>query len=58
MFKIEKTEYINKTFRLEKELVEKLSKCASDNNISLNALVSQCCKYALDNMNKDENNNK
>lgn len=50
MFEIKKTEYVNKTFRMEKELVEALSKCASEHNISVNALVAQCCEYALNNM--------
>ena len=50
MFEISKTEYINKTFRLEKSLVEKLSKCAHENNISVNSLVAQCCDYALSTM--------
>ncbi len=50
MFVIKKTEYINKTFRMEKELVDKLSKCASENDVSVNSLVSQCCEYALNNM--------
>lgn len=50
MFEVKKTEYVNKTFRMEKALVEKLSKCASENDISVNALVSQCCEYALNNM--------
>lgn len=50
MFEIKKTEYANKTFRMEKSLVEALSKCASENHISVNTLVTQCCEYALNNM--------
>ena len=53
MFRIEKPEMINKTFRLPLELVEKLSKVAQNQNISLNNLVKQCCEYALSNL--DEN---
>lgn len=49
MFKIEKTEYINKTFRMDKKLVERLAKAAQEENVSVNALVVQCCNYALDN---------
>ncbi len=56
MFEIKKTEYVNKTFRLEKSLVEKLSNCASANNLSVNALVAQCCEYALNNMALKEEN--
>lgn len=50
MFKVKKPEYVNKTFRLEKELVEQLAKCAGENNISVNSLVAQCCEYALSHM--------
>ncbi len=50
MFRVKKDEYINKTFRFKKELLDELNQCASDNNISLNAIVAQCCRYALDNM--------
>lgn len=48
VFEVKKPEFINKTFRLEKKLVEELNQCASENDISLNALVAQCCRYALD----------
>ena len=57
MFEIEKIEYVSKTFRLKKQLVEKLSMYASDNNISLNQLISQCCEYALENMDVKSKNN-
>jgi hypothetical protein len=50
MFKIEKTVFVNKTFRFEKQFAEKLEQIAQQNNVSVNALVIQCCKYALDNM--------
>ena len=57
MFRVKKEEYINKTFRLQKELVEELSACASQYEISLNSLVSQCCRYALDHMKIDDDTN-
>lgn len=50
MFKVEKPEFINKTFRMEKKLVERLEQIAQQEDISVNALVVQCCNYALDNM--------
>ena len=50
MFKVEKPEFVNKTFRMEKELVKKLEEIAQPENVSVNALVVQCCKYALENM--------
>lgn len=42
MFKIEKPEMVNKTFRLPLELVERLSTVAQNQGISL--------KYALENL--------
>ena len=50
MFKIEKKDFVNKTFRMDKRLVERLARVAQQENISVNALVIQCCNYALDNM--------
>lgn len=54
MFKIEKPEYINKTFRMPKELVDEMETLAQSKGISFNQLVIQCCKYALDNLEKDK----
>ncbi len=50
MFEVKKPEFVNKTFRLEKALVDELAECASNNDISLNSLIAQCCRYALDNI--------
>lgn len=50
MFKVEKPEYVNKTFRMEKKLLERLEQIAQEENISVNALMVQCCQYALNNM--------
>ena len=50
MFKIKKTEHINKTFRLPVELVENMEKLAQSRGVSLNNLVIQCCEYALENV--------
>ncbi len=50
MFKITKPEYTNKTFRMPAELVNELEKLAQEKEISLNQLVVQCCKYALENI--------
>lgn len=49
MFKVEKTEFVNKTFRFPKDFYEELHIYASKNNISVNSLIIQCCKYALNN---------
>ena len=50
MFKVKKIEYINKTFRLPLELVEKMEVLAQNGDVSLNNLVIQCCEYALENL--------
>ena len=52
MFKIEKPEMVNKTFRLPLELVERMQKIAQNEGVSLNNLVMQCCEYALKNLKK------
>ena len=52
MFKIEKPEMINKTFRLPLELVQKLQTVAQNKGVSLNNLIIQCCEYALKNLEK------
>ncbi len=55
MFEIKKEEYVNKTFRMPVELVKDLETLAQQEKISLNNLVMQCCRYALDNLNKPSN---
>lgn len=50
MFSVEKPEYTNKTFRMPNELVEKMEVLAQSKQVSLNQLVIQCCKYAMDNL--------
>lgn len=58
VFKIDnelKSANVARTVRFTEPLFEKLNKTASENNISFNLLVLQCCKYALENM---ENQNK
>ena len=48
MLKIQgKPECVSKTFRLPKELAQKLDRIAYINNISLNQIVIQCLDYAF-----------
>ncbi len=42
---------VPRTIRFTDDLFEELSKIASENGVSFNLLVLQCCKYALENMN-------
>lgn len=50
MFHVDRTEYVNKTFRLPLDLVERLEQVAQGERVSMNQLVIQCCRYALDHM--------
>ncbi len=54
MFKVEKQEMINKTFRLPAKLVQELQIVAQDKGVSLNNLVQQCCEYALKQLDKED----
>ena len=54
MLKIQKEpNCIGKTFRLPKELAEKLERIACKNNMSQNRLVIQCLNYALHEINTE-----
>lgn len=53
-FKVEREEYVNKTFRIEKNLLDELNKICDKKNISLNKLVIKCIKYALNNLEDDD----
>ena len=52
MFTVEKPEYVNKTFRIERSLLTRLEQVAQEENVSVNSLVVQCCNYALNDMEK------
>ena len=58
MFKIQKGyDTVSKTFRLPIELVEQLDSLAYKNNLSLNQLVVQCLRYAIDNLEEENDEN-
>lgn len=54
-FEIKKQEYVNRTFRISKELAERLSHTAQQENISVNELVVQSCEFALNNLAEQQN---
>ena len=56
MFKVQREEYVNKTFRIPTDLLKQLELLAQKEKVSLNNLIIQCCKYALNDLN-DENKN-
>ena len=51
--KIEKEEYINKTFRLNKKLVEKIDRVCFEKGISMNKFIDICVRYALEHLEED-----
>ena len=53
-FEVTKPEYINKTFRMNVELVKRLEVLAQEKDVSLNNLVVQCCEYALENLKEEK----
>ena len=49
-FEIKHPEYVNSTYRIPKELSDRLSQIAQQKNISVNELVVQSCQFALENL--------
>ncbi|MCD8159369.1 MAG: hypothetical protein LUD77_10940 [Clostridiales bacterium] len=54
MFSVKKVECVTKTFRLPIDLVKEMEAVAQSKNVSLNNLVTQSCRYAMDNLDKEE----
>lgn len=54
MFRIKKRTASNRTIRMDDSLIRKLEHVAGLHDISFNSLVSQCCEYALNNLNMEE----
>ena len=52
-FEIKHAEYVNRTYRIPKELADRLSQIAQQENISVNELVVQSCQFALENLKKE-----
>lgn len=49
-FIIKKPTSSNRTIRMPDSLIEKLGALASEQGISFNQLVIQCCEYAIENL--------
>lgn len=57
MFQVEnelKNANVPRTIRFTEPLFERLNRVATEKNVSMNLLVLQCCKYALDNLAQDD----
>ena len=58
MFQIDKASYgpnSPRTIRFPDEFLEHLCRLAQENGVSLNRFVVQCCKYAVNHMEKKNN---
>ena len=56
-FKIPKEEYVNRTFRLEKSLLDRMDKICDKEGISLNRLTVLWIEYALNDMEENSDTN-
>ena len=45
---------IARTVRFTEKIFEELNKTAEKNNVSLNLLILQCCRYALDHLDEEK----
>lgn len=57
MFKVNKelkNANVARTIRFTESLFAQLNQCAAENEVSFNYLVLQCCKYALEHMEKND----
>lgn len=53
-FRINKVEYVNKTFRLPKNIVDELGKAANEAGVSMNEFMLQALEFCLQNLVIDE----
>ena len=56
--KIEKEQYINKTFRLNTKLVSEMEEICREKGISLNKFIDISLRYSLENLERDEKDSK
>ena len=52
-FIVRKPQSSNKTIRMPNDLLAEMDKIANEKDVSFNQLVIQCCRYALENMEKE-----
>lgn len=53
-FIIKKPTSSNRTIRMSDELIEKMGRIATEQGISFNQLVVQCCEFALEHLKTDD----
>ena len=52
--KIEKEEFVNKTFRFNINLVKQMEEICEEKGISLNKFIDICVRYSIENLDEDE----
>lgn len=57
-FIIKKPTSSNRTIRMPDTLIEKISKLATEQDVSFNQVVVQCCEYAINNINVSSSDEK
>ena len=55
-FKINKVDYVNKTFRLPASLVEELGKKSNEAGVSMNKFIIQALQFAFENLVVEDKN--
>ena len=53
-FKIDKAEFVNRTFRMPKKQVDMMEYVCNQKNISMNKLVLLCIEYALNDLEEED----
>lgn len=51
--KVEKKFYVQRTCRIEEGLLDKLEELSYESNQSVNSIVNECIRFALENMIKE-----
>ena len=54
--RIEREEFVNKTFRLNAKLMQEVAVVSAKKNISMNRFVDIALRYALEHLEDDESN--
>jgi predicted HicB family RNase H-like nuclease len=54
--RIEREEFVNKTFRLNAKLMQEVAAVSAKKNISMNRLVDIALRYALEHLEEGESN--
>lgn len=53
-FRINKIDYVNKTFRFPKDLIDEINKVATKAGVSTNEFMIQAASFALENLELDD----